>query len=314
MTTLAEMRQFAAEVAAPDPNSQAGDREIQHWINAALARIWRAHSWRHAIEVARITLDKEESGSFLTMTNDSSGIALAGGETLDPKYVSERWALIVDGEGRMTFELASIDDSPANTLGTLASGHKWTLATAAGLSYVWSRYIYPLPKNAKEIMLVEFMQTRLTVRPLAPHEFDVQRQTTPTQRGQDPIFYTTRQGNIEFWPGPGLDLKAMQITFRRQPPRYAVADPGTTVIDWPTEWQDLLEAGIVLQASITQGRNAPTPYPLAKNEWDDLVRDYKAEDSGLDNLSGPMSLSMRPGIGNRNYERLTDYPANLPEL
>ena len=323
MTTLAELRTFAAEIASADVASLAGDREINYWINAAFARVWLEHSWNHTEKKGRLTFDLEEPGVDMTLVQGSGAIQVgqnATGETLDEKYlpvdelipVREGWELYVTGEGRMTFTLESIDDSPTNENGTLETGHIWTRASELQVGYVFARHVYPLPDDAQRVDRVEYLQQRVLIDYIRPDQFDHQRQSTPTQRGNDPLFWTTRRGNIEFWPGPGTELKSIELSYKRKAPTHLTTDLGTIVVDWPTEWITLLFKAIVVEASVTQGENAVVPLQIALGDYGELLKAYKAEDSMLGDGGGPISLGGRSRA--LDYTRITNYPAIIPEV
>lgn len=305
--TLEDLRIYAAEVSSADVASVSGDREIQHWINKAIQRLWRDHEWNWQHSSDRIFLDMEESGTALNVTQDSRLVVLTGSDTFAAKYLAEQWNLHVAAEGSMTFELSNIAGPQT---ATLKEGHNWASTTQTGLSYAWSRHIYPLPSGAKQVIRIELMQNRLDLRHLSPGAFDQQRQTTPTQRGNDPIFYTFRKHRIEIWPAPGTQRKTLLITYRRGPTIYDVSEPNATVVDWEGDWVDLLQAAITLEASITQGNNAPVPYPVAMREYEDCLATYRDVD-GIQDLAGPCGLVT--GGGASDYSRLTDYPSSIPE-
>lgn len=311
--TLQELRAYAAETASADVATKAGDRSINNWINQGLQRIWKSHSWNHALRAGRIFLDTEEPSDpttgGVTINKGERTITVAAPDVIKQKYLDDRWHLYVDGEGRMTFELEEIL-SP--TTARLLPGHNWPNDSIVDVAYTWARHIFELPDDAKEVMRVEEMQNRLPLRHVLPHDFDPQRQSTPVQRGNQPIFYTLRQGNLEVWPSSGPDAKNLLLSYRRGPPRHKVTDPGDTEVDWVPEWSDLLLKAIVVEAAITQGENAPVEYAVALNEFRDCVKAYKAEDSGIQNMTGPMTLMT--GKSSRDYMRVTNYPAIIPEV
>lgn len=306
--TLGDLRTFAAEIASADLSTAAGDREIQHWINNAIQRVWSEADWSWAMSEGRIYHVLAETGSAMTLTAASRTITLSG-EVFEAKYLNERWHLHVNGEGSMTFEISSIE-SP--TSATLKSGHEWAADTSSGTSYTWSRHIYPLPENAKKVLRVQSVQNRFDLTGLLPQEFDQARQATPTQRGNTPLFYTVRRGNIEFWPGPDTEThRTFILSYRRGPTTYLSDAPDGDEVDWPSEWSDLLHKAITLEAAITQGKNAVVSYSLALKEYEDRVKLYKKEDGGVQDLAGPMTLT--PAVRHRDYMRYTNYPTSIPE-
>jgi len=306
--TLGDLRTFAAEIASADLSTAAGDREIQHWINNAIQRVWSEADWSWANGTGRLYMELAESGSAMDLTAGSRTITLTG-EVFKQKYLDDRWHLHVDGEGSMTFELASIE-SP--TSATLKSGHEWAQADSSSTTYVWSRHIYPLPENAKQVMRVQDMQNRFDLTGLSPAAFDQARQQTPTQRGNVPLFYTIRRGNIELWPGPNATTyRTFLLTYRRGPTTHLTDAPDADEVDWQSEWSDLLHKAIILEASITQGKNAVVKYEMALHEYETRLKIYKAEDGGIQDLAGPMQLTSP--MFYRDYTRYTDYPSSIPE-
>lgn len=307
--TLGTLRTFAAEIASADISTVLADREIQHWVNGAIQRVWSEAEWSWANSETRLALEFAESGSEMTLTSQSKTVTLTSGEVFLQKYVDDRWHLHVDGEGNMTFEIESIQNP---TTATLKVGHEWQQATSTSTTYVWSRHIYPLPLNAKHVSRVHDMQNRFDLRPLLPGQFDLTRQQTPTQRGNVPLYFTVRRGNIEFWPGPNADTyRTMQLTVRRGPTTYQKDAADDTEVDWPGEWDDLLFKALMLEASITQGDNAPVPYPVALREYEERLKVYQSEDSNIQDIGGPMFLSSPATF--RDYTHFTDYPATIPE-
>jgi len=286
---LGDLRTFARETASHDVSGDTANREVQHWINMALARIWSAHSWSHANANGRITLDVEETGDALTLVEGSRALVLVA-ETFEQKYLDDRWHLLIDDESNLTFELAEIK-SPTSALAR--AQHRWVRDSDTGVGYSWARHIYPLPDDAKEITNVELAQSGARVHHLSPAKFDRVRQKAPTQQGR-PVYYTVRGGNFELWPAPDDTWRTLQITYRRKPPRYTATDDDTggddddTEVDWPEEWADLLYKGVIAEAALTQGKNAPVTYNLAMTDFMGRLVEYKAEDSGVVNLTGPM--------------------------
>jgi hypothetical protein len=307
--TLQELRTFAQRQASPDPVSTDSDVKITTWITQALRRLYAEHEWSEFITEGRITMVPEETGSKLNLTQGSGNLTLTDGETFESKYVSERWALHIDGESRMAFELTS----QASTTAVLRDGEIWVQATSTGNTYAFTRHIYPLPGDATKVYLVEELQSAYKLRPMNPREFDRARAQTPTQRGSSPTIYTVRNGNIEFWPAPGEGYEVVSFTYLKTPDvDWNQATSGSTTVEWPMRMLNLLEAAIVLQASIMLDDAATVPYVIAIKEYERLLKLHRAQESGISNLGGPMTL----GNGGRavGYQGYAGFPETLSEV
>jgi hypothetical protein len=307
---LGDLRVFAREIASHDVSGSTANREVQYWINSALARIWSAHAWTWARSYGQITLEQAKEGYALTVVEGGRALVLVG-ETFKQEYLDNRWHMHVDGEDSFTFELAEIVD-PNNAL--MVEGLRWVLDGDTGVDYTWSRHIYPLPDNAKEITRLRVAQGGNLVDIVLPHQFDSVRQQAPTQRGDAPVYATVRRGNLEVWPAPSSSWKTLELTYKRKPPRYNTADHATnphvddTDVDWPEEWVDLLHKGIILEAAKTQGKNSPVPVGTAEVDFISRLTEYKGEDSGIADLNGPMGV--RPLV---DPFQLTGRPSTIPD-
>jgi hypothetical protein len=303
--TLADLRTYCAEIAGPDMSGSTADREHMIWINNAIRRVFSALAWDRIEHQQKLYVEPEESGSAMNVTQGSRSLVLTAGTFL-AKYVTERWELVIDGEGSQTFELASIDNDPTNTQATMRVGDEWILATATGKTYYFLKTIYELPDNAKRVQRVQVLGSGQELIQLQPHEFDLQKAHNPAQRGAYPRFYCFRKNNLEIWPHPGSTRLKLGITYVKGPPApYTTATAGTQEIDWDEEWRDLLEAAIRIEAAVTQGENAPIPYAIAVTEWEQRLKTYQ----GLDNMrgeafTGPIGLQgplMDPFPRERSY-------------
>ncbi len=276
MTTLGDIRQYASEISY-DSSDEKADRAYMRWINQGLQEIVRAHNWTYYRSYSRIYLDVEETGDNMSLTQDSNVVTLTSSEYFANKYVTEKWDLIVDGEGDVAHRLTELMDSENGRL-----ADKWIRATSATTSYTWTRYAYPLPARVKQIHLVEDTDSRLEVLDArTPERFDRLRQSQPGLRDSFPRYYLIREGNIEFWPSAGTERQLVALTYDRKPPLYKKADPDSTVIDFKEEWSDLVEKAVAVQCSIEMGEAAQIPYPLARTSFEDCLRDYVAEDADL---------------------------------
>lgn len=290
---LSHYRTYAKEQASANLNSDQGSRSLTYWINAALQRVWADHTWVHARATGRFTMVPEETGSYLSFTQGSRDITLnsAQSETFAEKYLTEGWVLFPQNEGRLFFELDRIDDP---LTARMKPGHEWPRASAADQTYTWVRSRYSLPEDFWRLNRSEDLDSFGMLQYLEPHEFDRDRASAPTQRGNRPWVYTVRGGFIEVWPGSGSNYVPLEWTYRRAPPRYAVETPGDTATDWPDTYSSLLEAAILVEASKHQGKNAPVPYTVALNEYRTLLKRIKSEDSQVSPKGGRMGVQVAP--------------------
>lgn len=291
--TLGTLRTFCQEIASPDSSGDTAEREFMHWINAAIQRVFSACAWDRILHQQKITVLPVESLDTLVVTEGSLALTCVAADTFRPsastKYLDDRWELHIDGEADETFELAAI---ASDTAATLRAGDEWTGASATGVTVYFAKTIYSLPNNAKQITRVQVLEAPCDVLVLPPHEFDHQRSQAPTQRGGYPRFATLRKGKIEIWPHPGTEYCKLGITYRKGPTVLADADADATEIDWDEEWRDLLLRAITLEASITQGENAPIPYAIALAEFERRLANYKALDANKDVQTGPLGVNV----------------------
>lgn len=288
---LSHYRSFAKEQAGADISSARGDRSVNSWINAALQRVWSEHQWVHTRATGRFLMVPEETGSYLTLTQNSRAITLnsAQSEVFAEKYLDEDWVLFPAGEGRLFFELDRID-TPLSA--RMKAGHEWPRATVADTTYTWVRSRYELPEDFWRVYRAEDLDSFGQLRYLEPAAFDHDRASAPTQRGNRPWFYTVRGGKIEVWPGSGSDYVAVEWTYRRSPPRYDTSTPGDLETDWPDTYSALLEAAILREASKSLGKNAPVPYAIAVNEYESKLRRIRNEDAQVSPKGGRMGVDV----------------------
>ena len=286
--TIADLKTFCGEIASPDSSGATAEREFIYWINAALARLYAEHAWNHALEYAKVVILPAESGTTLVATQGSSTITVSGADTFAAKYLSELWELHSNNDSNQSFRLSAI--AGGSTSATLFAGDVWVESTISGGAYSWRKTVYDLPSNAKEIFSVRILDTRDELISVVPHKFDQYKMEGPKETGY-PRFYTLRDDKIEIWPAPSSDYFLLAISFRKGAPYYTTATVTSTEVDWPIEWQDILQKGIQLEAAITLGDVAPIKYDLAKMEFEERLSNYVSLDSSRDTPGGPMQLS-----------------------
>ena len=285
---------FAGEVASPDSSGATATREFVYWINAALARLYAEQSWNHTLGVAKITIVPEEAATGIAI--NKGAVAFTIGSDLLAKYVDDKWDFHIDAEPDQSFRVQTKVDADN---GVMEAQDIWIQANLSGGTGSWHKTVYDLPDNAKEIYSVRLMQTRDQLVGVIPHKFDVYRIEQPKEVGF-PRIYTLRDNKIEIWPAPSSDYYSLTISYRKAPARYTTATATTTEIDWPQEWEDLVQKAIQVEAAITLGEDSPIPYMLAKSEFEERLENYKALDSKKDTPSGPMQLQ-HPTVGGRRF-------------
>ena len=287
--TLGDLRTFTREIASPDSSGATAEREFMIWINSAILRVFADNDWDKILHTRLINVLPEETGTLMGVTQDSLAVTVVGPDALVQKYVDDEWEIIIEGEGAQTFQLTSIASALA---GTFRAGDEWILATGSSKEWTAIQTKYDLPDNAKAVTRVQVMQNGgFPVHYLALHEFDLMKGNLPTQTGQDPRWYTLRDGKIEIYPHPGSTRKKLGVTYRKGPTVLADAALDAAEIDWDEEWKDLLYKAIQLEASITQGRAAPIPFPLAFQVYQERLMKYKGLDGNKSDLTGPMGLN-----------------------
>ena len=290
---LSDLLTFCGEIASPDSSGATATREFIHWINAALARLYAEQSWNHTLEATKITILPKEAGASFAVTQGASTFTIV---SLLAKYVDDQWDLHSEDEPDQILRVKTRTNA---TNGILNDGDVWIQSTLASGTVSWHKTIYDLPSNAKQIYLVKLMQTRDLLMGVIPHKFDLYRLEQPKETGF-PRIYTLRDNKIEFWPAPSTDYYSVTVSYRKAPARYTTATVTSTELDWPQEWEDLLQKAIQLEAAITLGEDSPIPYPLAKGEFEERLENYKSLDSKKDTPSGPMDVSV-PNSGVRKF-------------
>ena len=290
---LSDLLTFAGEIASPDSSGATATREFIYWINAALARLYAEQSWNHTLGVAKITILPEEAGTAFAVVK---GAATFTATSVAEKYLDELWDLHSDDEPDQSFRISFRSDAGN---GTFRDGGLWIQDNVAAGAITWRKTLYDLPENAKEIYSVRLMQTRDALVGVIPHKFDLYKIEQPKEVGF-PRIYTLRDNKIEIWPAPTTDYYSLTISYRKAPARYTTATVTTTELDWPQEWEDLIQKAIQVEAAITLGEDSPIPYPLAKSEFEERLENYKALDSKKDTPSGPMDLNL-PAPGGRRF-------------
>lgn len=285
---LSSARQYAVEVAY-DMADEKADRLANRWIRQALQRLWRLAEWRHYLAETRITMDPEETGSDLNVTQGSA--AITRDTDWPAKYVSEAWDLKVNADSQKVYSLSAIG-TPA-TGATLGTGQVWTGATATDLAYVASRYRYAMPGNfIRRALLVVELETWRPLSYLDPREFDYRRIVEPARRGERPLFFTLRGTasglSIDLFPAAGDDYRSLHLTYVRKPTLPELADDGSDSVDWPEEYEDLFHRAIEVEAARVQGEAAQVPYKIALPEFLEAVKSAR----GLDAIKGYQPQAM----------------------
>jgi len=294
--TLLDLRTFCAEIVSPDSSGTTAQREFIGWINAALSRLHAEFAWDEHAHERKILIPPAETGALLTVTQDSLALVLTGAETFKAKYVTEEWDPVVTGDNYQTFRIASIDDPGTDLNATMRAGDEWIETTSVGTTYHWIKRRFALPDNALQIVRVQNLKTFLHIRVVQPREFDSISANNVTQRGNYPQLACFRDNKLELWPHPGAERVKISITYRKGPTVYTTASVDAEVIEWPTHWADLLHKALQVEGAITQGPDAPIPYKLARVEFEDCLKRYKAIDANKFPISGQISMT-RPSTG-----------------
>lgn len=304
--TLGELRTFCAEVASPDSSGNTHDREAMIWINSALQRIYSDADWDESLTSRLLTVLPEETGTTAILTQGSLAFAVAVTETIEDKYADDEWEFIIGDEADQTFKLASKTDAQN---ATFRAGDEWILASATDAAWTAFQTKYLLPNDAREITRVQVKSNKVEVDYLPNNVFDHRKSLDPIRTGQIECF-TLRDRSIEIWPHPGDAYEKLGITYRKGPTFLEDADLDATVIEWPETQKDLVLKAITVEAAITQGAAAPTPYQVALIEYESRLRKYRGLNTNKAHKTGPMNLALprRNRFGEICYERDTNIP------
>lgn len=275
---LGDLKTYAIEAASHNVSDAESDRHVLRWINRAMRAVRFAHPWQFFRKQGYVVVEPDVSGLNMSVTQGSTAVSLTGGETFAAKYVttSEDWTLIAANDTTQPFRLTAITNSPTNTAGTL--DHAWTAATATGMDYTWYRDRYALPDDCGRVLRVQDTTSRLELCYLAPADLDLRRQQSPSQTGATGWDYTIRADKIELWPLP-TDYASVSLTYEREVTLYTSGTSNATELDWPDRWNDLLEAAVTVEASLTLGMDARVPYALAVDNYQRLLSRYRHEET-----------------------------------
>jgi hypothetical protein len=283
--TLGDVKQYAADIAYQISDDSA-DRLILYWTRQALERLWAAYDWSYYAAQATITEDPEETGTDLDVTEGSG--AFVRGSTWTAKYAaaSQAWDLLVDGTDQV-FRI----DTIVTVTATLVSGQVWRDDTDTGLDYTLRRVRYSVPDDfSKKLLRVQEVDSRIVLPYLHPARFD-QWKADASQRSGLPEAYTLRGGQyIEFYPAPGADRLAINLTYIRRPTLPTSATLDATDIDWPDEYDGLFRKTVELEAARIQGEQAQVGYPIALNEFASMLTEMKRLDAQLGWAPSNMTL------------------------
>lgn len=315
MLTLGFLREYCQEIASPDSSGASSEREFMVWINSALSRVWTDADW-HSIQRTRILETPDEvsgagtippGGTLLTTLNPPWPTDLAG----DSVTGDGPWEVVLDQQAGNTFFVTQVvgdDATLSHAFDPSAPSPNVTyyaFKNKLGFGSLDPVLAHHVPR---QISLVwDTFQLR-EIRYLPPWRFEQVRGVNPTERSADPRFYTFRGNRLELWPHPGPS-RQIRVTYLAAPPYLLGSDPDTLLIPWqddtqpptvlvppgPTRdisgslWADLLQKAIALEAAFTQGNKGPIPYKLAKVEYEDRLRKYKAADNNRITKTGPMN-------------------------
>lgn len=284
--TLGSLRQFCAEIASPDSAGATADREFMEWINQALSRLYKEIDTDLTRREVKIAVPPQEEGDDLQVTQGSASIVRATNPFLQ-KWLDERWSLHIEADPDTEFALSAIDEiDPLQA--TLRDGDDWILDTDTDLTFfaVKNKFYFP---QASEIYRVQLVRDSSVVAVLAPDLFDHQKDWSPTMKGSFPTICTFRNGYIEVWPSPGEEYYRLAVTYRLAFSQIDTDADDDTEVEWADYHLDVLKKAIVLEAAVTQGKEAPIPFPVAEREFVRAVEQLR-QLATKDVQPGPMSL------------------------
>lgn len=300
--TLGSLRTFCREEASKDASGSTSERAFMHWINGALSRLYREQLFDLTSREVKVTVPPANTTiADGVVTQNSLAISSATGFTA--AWLSERWGLHIEGETRFEFELGAIG-SPATTA-TLRAGDEWIADSGTAKDFVFVKNKFLL-STAAEILDVQVLDGHC-VAIVSPKRFDELKNGYPTHRAEFPRIATLRNNYLEIWPSPSSNYQKLIVTYRLAytPLSSAAAadggDADATTISWPDEHLDVLKKAIMLEAALSQGPNAPVPFPLAKLEYEGALLKLRAVGT-KDMQPGPLQI-VPPILGRRRTKR-----------
>lgn len=287
--TVGQLRTFCQEEASKDASGSTADAAFMHWINGALGRLYREITLDTTRREMRITVPPAEEVTDGVATQNSLTLTSATGFT--SKWASERWGLHIEDESQLEFELASIAAGSPGTTATLRAGDEWIQATgtAKTFTFVKNKFLLTAVQTIEKVQLLDGR----CVEVVQPREFDRQKQGSPCLRGEYPTICTFRNSYLEVWPSPGETYYKLIVTYRLAYTVLADAALDADTVEWDDDQLDVLKKAIMLEASMSQGTNAPVPYSIAKEEYEGALLKLRAV-ATKDMMPGP--LAVRPPI------------------
>lgn len=287
--TVGQLRTFCQEEASKDASGSTAEAAFMHWINGALGRLYREIAQDTTRRETRITVPPAESVTDGVVTQNSLAISSATGFTA--AWLSARWGLHIEDEDQLEFELAAIAAGSPGVTATLRSGDEWIQASGTGKTFTFTKNKFLLTA-VQTIEKVQLLDGRC-VEIVQPREFDRQKQGSPCLRGEYPTICTLRNSYLEIWPSPGTSYYKLIVTYRLAYTPLADAALDADTVEWDDDQLDVLKKAIVLEASMSQGNNAPVPYGIAKAEYEGALLKLRAV-ATKDMMPGP--LNVRPPI------------------
>lgn len=193
---------------------------------------------------------------------------------------------------------------------TFRAGDEWIQATGTGLDFHAVKHRFAFGQ-ALEIERVQLPAQGYDLEIVLPATFDRVKLQQPTARGVTPSHGTFREGHVEVWPGPGDDYLRLALTYRLAYSPLATAAADSVEVEWPEVHRDVLRKAILLEASITQGKESPVPYPLAVGEYVEAVKALRAT-ATKDMQPGPLAVNL--GRVRRPWRISNDWITELVDL
>ena len=280
MTTLVNALAFASD-CAHDITGVKADRVAHRWVEQALLRLWRSHLWSWYGATRHYVLDAQEeidSGDTVTLTEDASTAVIAG-DTWPAKYVTQKWRILFSGEGAKDFTFSAID-GPATTA-TFDTGQVWSQDTTAAATFTASRNRYDLPDDfTRKNELLLHLDLQMPIRPVDPARFDELSASEPGVRSAQPRVYTIRDDDLWVWPSPGSAMRpSLLLSYYRMVTIPAQGASGATVLDWPTEHEDVFRLAVEVEAARHQGKAAQIPLEMCLPEFERALSSVRAMDT-----------------------------------
>lgn len=225
--------------------------ENERSLSAALKNLASSPDWSHYHEEHRITTVLPYSTGTIDLTDGDTAVDDGGsGTAWQTAGVDNTWVLKVDGEDT-EYPVASVSSETALTL-------KYPMVNPDGsstrtVSYKLIKREYVLPDNFRQLLSIEPATAGLKkVKNVTAGQIMAMAQRSDL--GGEPDYYSIYSKSqetskvIRFHPYPeDTYVYQYDLTYQRWPEELDFDNPTTEYVDWPPEYEGVLQKAIELE-------------------------------------------------------------------